>query len=173
VRLEPLTSADLDTVAQLAATIWRAHYARIVGLAQVDYMLAERFTRDHLRAYLQAPDRWLDLLRLEGEAIGYCSYARTALPGELKLEQLYLLQRFRGRGLGALMLHHVESRAREQALSVLILQVNKRNFEAIELYRRCGFTLREAAVFDIGGGYVMDDYVMHKTLPATAAPATR
>lgn len=173
-RLEPLTPADFQTVAQLAATIWRAHYASIVGIAQIDYMLAGRFTPANLRTYLDAPDRWMDLLRLGDEAIGYCSYARTAppgamQPGAMKLEQLYLLQGFRGRGLGALMLSHVESRAREQGLQLLTLQVNKRNHAAIELYRRSGFEVHEAAVFDIGGGYLMDDYVMRKTLPAVAS----
>jgi ribosomal protein S18 acetylase RimI-like enzyme len=46
----------------------------------------------------------------------------------------------------------------------LILQVNKRNEKAIKLYRRAGFAVREEIVVDIGGGFVMDDYVMEKRL---------
>jgi diamine N-acetyltransferase len=170
-RLEPLSEADFLTVSQLAGMIWRSHYTPIIGPAQVDYMLVGRYTPERLRLYLGANDRWMELLKLGEEAVGYLSYAHAAARDEMKLDQLYLLQQHRGKGLGALMMRRVESQARAQGRSVLILQVNKRNTEAIELYRKSGFVVREAAVFDIGGGYVMDDYVMAKSLsPAAAAP---
>ncbi len=151
-------------MAGLAGSIWHSHYANIVSTAQIDYMLAGRFKPDKLRAYLNADDRWMLLLRLAGRPIGYCSYSRTSTPGEMKLEQLYLLQEFRGKGLGGFMLRHVEAQARKLGLSVLMLQVNKQNTDAIAVYRKAGFIVREEAVFDIGNGFFMDDYVMEKHL---------
>jgi diamine N-acetyltransferase len=172
-RLEPLTESDFEILARLAGTIWRSHYSAIVGAAQIDYMLAGRYTPDRLREYLGSSERWMELLKLGDEAIGYCSYTRSAVPGEMKLEQLYLLQQHRGKGLGAMMLRRVEAQARSQGLRVLMLQVNKRNTEALEVYRKAGFSVREAAVFDIGNGYYMDDYVMAKPLESAAVnPAT-
>ncbi len=157
VRLTALTAADFGTLAQLAETIWRAHYTKIIGSAQVDYMLAGRYTPEKLSLYLNTDDRWLMLLRTDKQAVGYCSYALTENPGEMKpperksremkLEQLYLLPEYYGQGLGRLM-----------------LQVNKHNDIAVAFYRKAGFTVREEAVFDIGGGFVMDDYVMEKLL---------
>lgn len=35
---------------------------------------------------------------------------------------------------------------------------------AIAAYRKYGFTVREEVVQDIGGGFVMDDYIMEKPL---------
>lgn len=163
-RLEPLSASDFETLARLAGTIWHSHYSAIIGPAQIDYMLAGRYTPDRLREYLGSSERWMELLKLGHEAVGYCSYTRSAVPGEMKLEQLYLLQQHRGKGLGAMMLRHVEAQARAQGLGVLMLQVNKRNTGAIELYRKSGFSVREAAIFDIGNGYYMDDYVMAKRL---------
>jgi len=167
-RLTALTAADFETLARLAETIWRAHYTRIIGSAQIDYMLAERYTPEKLRLYLNAEDRWLMLLRIDSpggsRAVGYCSYALADDPGAMKLEQLYLLPELHGLGLGRLMLRHVEEQARVRGLSTLMLQTNKRNDIAIAFYRRAGFTVREEAVFDIGGGFVMDDYVMEKML---------
>ncbi|MEO8488040.1 MAG: hypothetical protein ABI585_17060, partial [Betaproteobacteria bacterium] len=46
----------------------------------------------------------------------------------------------------------------------LVLNVNKRNAKAIAAYRACGLATREDVVVDIGGGFVMDDYVMAKPL---------
>jgi ribosomal protein S18 acetylase RimI-like enzyme len=85
-------------------------------------------------------------------------------PGEMKLEQLYLLPELRGQGLGRLMLRHVEEQARARGCRSLMLQTNKRNDIAIAFYRKAGFTVCEEAVFDIGNGFVMDDYVMEKVL---------
>ena len=53
-------------------------------------------------------------------------------------------------------------RARKAGYPCLILQVNKRNVNAIDSYKKYGFVVREVTVDDIGHGYVMDDYVMEK-----------
>ncbi len=62
------------------------------------------------------------------------------------------------------MLGYVEKRPRELGRHTLVLQVNKRNTGAIAFYRRAGFEVVREAVFDIGAGFVMDDYVMGKRL---------
>lgn len=172
-RLDALTAADFEALARLAEMIWRAHYTGIIGSAQVDYMLAGRYTPEKLHLYLDADDRWLMLLRIDSStgsrAVGYCSYALTddhdeMKHGEMKLEQLYLLPEYYGQGLGRLMMRHVEQQARARGYGTLMLQTNKRNETAIVFYCKTGFTVREEAVFDIGNGFVMDDYVMEKVL---------
>ena len=62
------------------------------------------------------------------------------------------------------MLKHVEQRALALGCRGLVLQVNKQNGGSLAFYGKAGFTVREEAVFDIGQGYVMDDYVMEKRL---------
>jgi ribosomal protein S18 acetylase RimI-like enzyme len=39
------------------------------------------------------------------------------------------------------------------------LQVNKDN-KAVEFYKKVGFHIEKEALFDIGHGFVMDDYIM-------------
>lgn len=162
--LVPLAEADFEPLARLADTIWRAHYGPLIGLAQVEYMLKGRYTPEKLRAYIGAADRWLKLLRVDGHAVGYCSYAIGPTPTEMKLEQLYLLAELKGQGLGGLMLRHVEAEARAKGCASVWLTVNKGNAGSIAVYKKSGFTVREEAVFDIGSGFVMDDYVMEKRL---------
>jgi ribosomal protein S18 acetylase RimI-like enzyme len=162
--LRPLQERDFAAVAAFARSIWLAHYGAIVTTGQIEYMLRSRFTADNLRTYLRSAERWMDLLEVDGDLAGYCSYALYRALGEMKLEQLYLAQRLHGVGLGARLLAHVERRSLELGARTLMLTVNKRNEKALRLYRRAGFTVREEAVFDIGHGYVMDDYVMEKRL---------
>lgn len=162
--LRPLDPADFDALAKLARTIWLAHYITIVTKEQIEYMLGSRFAPENLQRYVDASDRWMEVLSVDDELVGYCSYALTSTPGEMKLEQLYLLPSLHGRGLGKHMLDHVERRAREAHCRVLMLTVNKRNEKAIRVYQLAGFRVREEIVIDIGSGFVMDDYVMEKAL---------
>ena len=45
-------------------------------------------------------------------------------------------------------------------LPQITLRVNKKNYNTIDIYKHLGFRIKEAVVTDIGGGYVMDDYIM-------------
>lgn len=162
--LRPLTADTIPVVAELGREIWLAHYVEITGLAQVEYMTRERFSDAYLSAYLESRNRWLDLLWLGDQAVGYCSYALSENPAEMKLEQLYLRHDHHGRGLGRLMMAHVETQARAHGRHTVVLCVNKYNRSSINVYHRSGFTIREEAVTDIGNGFVMDDYIMEKQL---------
>jgi ribosomal protein S18 acetylase RimI-like enzyme len=164
-QLTPVTEREFHVVRALAETIWRQHYSGIISGEQIDYMLAGRFSDGALRDQLQAPEKWLELLRVSGTPVGYCGHSLSQDdPDALKLGQLYVLESHRGKGLGRFMLGYVENRARELDRHALTLQVNKRNTGAIAFYKAAGFEVVREAVFDIGAGFVMDDYVMGKAL---------
>lgn len=163
--LTPVSAAEFPLLRDLAGDIWRAHYRSIIPPAQIEYMLRERYGDEPLARVVADADRWLELLRLGGEPVGYCgSELDRGGPDGFKIAQLYLAQSHRGRGLGRFMLRHLETRAESVGRRTLFLQVNKRNGSAIDFYHRAGYSIREAAVFDIGQGFVMDDYVMEKRL---------
>jgi diamine N-acetyltransferase len=164
IRLEPLTEADFSAVAALADVIWRGHYSSMISMAQIDYMLGGRYAPERLHAYVGSDVRWMWVLRVDAAPVGYCSCSLDESVDAMKLEQLYLLAEHKGRGLGGQMLRHVETHTRRQGRARLYLTVNKGNAVPIAIYRKSGFAIREEAVFDIGGGYVMDDYVMEKRL---------
>jgi len=168
VTLTPVSEQDVALLRELAGTIWRQHYAAMISPAQIEYMLAGRFSDEVLREHVQAADRWLELLRISGAPVGYCGCELTGMDGDectpaaMKLGQLYVLESHRGMGLGRFMLGHIERRARDLGSHLLWLQVNKKNAAAIGFYRAAGFEVVREAVFEIGGGFVMDDYVMAK-----------
>jgi diamine N-acetyltransferase len=164
VQLDPLTEFDFAAVAALADTIWRAHYSSMISMAQIDYMLDGRYAPERLRGYLDSQDRWLWMLRVDGVPAGYCSCSLGEAADAVKLEQLYLLADYKGQGLGGRMLRHVEAKSAALGRTRLYLTVNKGNTDTIAIYRKSGFVVREEAVFEIGNGYVMDDFVMEKRL---------
>jgi ribosomal protein S18 acetylase RimI-like enzyme len=162
--IAPARLEQLPEVARLAGEIWRAHYPGIITHEQIDYMLAKGYAPDVLAGFLDRPDRGLELALVDGETTGFAAWYLTGQPGEAKLDKLYVLQRRQRMGIGARLMAHVESLARVAGASTLILNVNKQNVKAIAAYERNGFATREAVAVPIGGGFVMDDFIMAKRL---------
>jgi GNAT superfamily N-acetyltransferase len=158
------TEADLPAISELAAVIWRACYPGIITTEQIDYMLARMYSLDVLRDEIRSQGIRYDFLLVDGKPVGFASYGPTSEPGVIKLHKLYLLPELHGRGLGSRLLQQVEREVRAGAGRRLILSVNKRNARAIAAYQRNGFVTADSVVTDIGGGFVMDDYIMAREL---------
>lgn len=163
-RIEPATADDLPAIRDLAGTIWRAHYPGIITREQIEYMLAQMYSLETMRAEIRTQGIRYDRLFLSDVLIGFSSYGPTAEPTTWKLHKLYLLPTQHGRGLGSQLLRHCETQARAFGATRLALNVNKRNTKAIAAYQRNGYAVSESVCLDIGNDFVMDDFVMIKSL---------
>jgi len=161
--IAPLADSDVPALVALARDTWRRHYPSIISEAQIEYMLAQRYDEAAIRAQIGLPDTWWDVMKQDGALAGFAQYERSGADA-IKLDKIYVGYDRRGQGLGSLLLQHVESEARAKGARRLYLQVNKNNVSAIGAYRRNGFEVAREVVVDIGGGFVMDDYVMEKAL---------
>jgi ribosomal protein S18 acetylase RimI-like enzyme len=169
-RIEPLAAEDVARLAALAREIWYAHYPAIISVAQIEYMLAERYDAGVVLAELRREGVWWDKLTVAGGMAGFASYFLAGAPEEMKLDKLYVHPRFQRRGYGGLMIERAAAVARARRCSRLVLAVNKNNRDAIAAYLKHGFRIADAVVKDIGGGFVMDDYIMVK--PVAGDPST-
>lgn len=169
-RIEPLAAGDVERLAALAREIWYAHYPAIISVAQIEYMLAERYRAEVVLAELRRDGVWWDKLIVAGAIEGFASYFLTGTPGEMKLDKLYVHPRLQRRGYGGMMIARASEVARRRGCDRLVLAVNKNNRSAIDAYLKHGFRIADTAVKDIGGGFVMDDYIMVK--PVTGDPST-
>ena len=59
------------------------------------------------------------------------------------LDELYVEEKYRGRGIGRRTMEFVEERARELGVKALHLEATQGNDAAIELYRRAGYFRHE------------------------------
>lgn len=159
-RILPLEKEDVERLAALAREIWYAHYPAIIGTAQIEYMLGQRYALEVVRQELGRDGLWWSKLMVGGEMAGFASYFLTGAAGEMKIDKLYVHPRHQRRGYGGMMLEHIGDAARARGCSQLVLAVNKNNRSAIAAYLRHGFHIADAVVKDIGGGFIMDDYVM-------------
>lgn len=160
--IRPLRDADIPALCALARDIWRAHYPGIISVAQIEYMLAERYNETRIRDELTRTDLWWDVLLVNDEMAGYASYFLTDAPREMKLDKLYLHPRAHRQGYGAMLIDHVFLFMAGAGCTRLTLAVNRHNATAIAAYRKYGFQVTETSVREIGGGFLMDDYIMVK-----------
>ena len=154
------TRDDIPTVQRLADVVWRAYYPGILPAGQIDYMLEHGYATGVLETFVRDDGAGLALARADGVAAGFAAWYRPGEPATTKLDKLYVLPRLHGHGIGRALIAHVAAAARRDGSRTLILSVNKGNAKAIAAYRAIGFSTRAATVVDIGGGFVMDDYVL-------------
>jgi len=162
--ISQIRAADIEELRALASAIWRRHYADIISAAQIEYMLAQRYAPEVLNSELQRGDVWWDQLRIDGRMAGFCSYLPGGSAEEMKVDKLYVHHEYQRRGYGGLLLERTAAVARSRGLRILTLTVNKHNRAAIAAYIKHGFSITDAVIKDIGGGFVMDDYVMSRSV---------
>jgi GNAT superfamily N-acetyltransferase len=160
VRITALTAGDIDALCALAAEIWRAHYPAIISSAQIEYMLAQRYNAAAVRDELARGDVWWDKLLVNDRMVGFASYFLLHSARAMKLDKLYVHPAHQRGGYGRMLLDRAVTMARAYGCDALVLAVNKRNEGALAAYAKHGFAIVESVVKDIGGGFVMDDYVM-------------
>lgn len=157
-----VSTEDIVAVARLAREIWVEHYVPIIGRAQVDYMLDKFQSPAAIRGQITAGYEYY-LIEAGCALAGYFAIVRDPDdPAVMLLSKLYVAAEFRRRGLATAALALVEAQARKQDIRAIRLTVNKNNAGSIAWYEQAGFRNRAAVTKDIGGGFVMDDYVMEK-----------
>jgi GNAT superfamily N-acetyltransferase len=158
------TPRDIDAVAVLAYEIWNQHFPPIIGQEQVDYMLDKFQSAPAITRQIREGGYKYYLVVDEDQRVGYFALAPDENGGSIQLSKLYLKRLCRGHGLGRAVLAWIEEECVARGVRELWLTVNKDNAGPIAFYQRVGFAIAGPVVADIGGGFVMDDYRMVKSV---------
>ena len=151
---------QIEQVVSLAREIWTEHYTSIIGIEQVNYMLDKFQSNSVIK---QQIDEGLHYFLLGNDIpIGYLAL-KVESP-DLFVSKIYLLASFRNQGYGKLLMQFTENFGQENNCTQLKLTVNKYNLTTIKAYKKLGFTQKREVAFDIGNGYIMDDYEMVKPI---------
>jgi len=156
--------AELHILEALAREIWPSTYATIISTAQIEFMLDWMYSTKTLLQQLQEGHEFY-ILESAGTDSGFMAleWVKVEQTTKIKINKLYVLPKLHGHGAGRLLIDKAIERASATNASQLYLQVNKAN-KAKDFYLRLGFQIDQEAVFDIGHGFVMDDYIMIRAL---------
>jgi N-acetylglutamate synthase-like GNAT family acetyltransferase len=162
MRIRLARAAELPILEALARAIWPSTYATIISAAQIEFMLDWMYSTKTL---LQQQEEGHEFYIIESAGIdsGFMALEWVKVKKSIKINKLYVLPSLHGQGAGRLLIDKAIERAKATNASQLYLQVNKAN-KAKDFYLRMGFQIDQEAVFDIGNGFVMDDYIMTRAL---------
>ena len=163
VTIAAAQAAQIPVVQTLAREIWHRHYPSLLSAAQIDYMLDRGYSAEALARFVTEADAGLALANEGVEPVGFAAWYRLDAKA-MKLDKLYVLPQRHGRGIGRMLIEHVRALATKIGCSELTLNVNRGNSDAIRAYEASGFTIKSRGDFPIGGGFVMEDFIMVRAL---------
>jgi len=161
IQISRANTENHQTIADFAAPIWYQHYSPIIGQPQVAYML-DKF--QSVEAIIEQSKQGYEYFMVyrDQQLVGYFSI-QIRSDKCLFISKFYLAAETRGQGIGKIMLAKIESIAIQNESKTIELSVNKEN-PAYKIYLKLGFVCQKPVQFDIGNGYIMDDYWMVKSL---------
>lgn len=161
MKLTKATEENVSLIQDLARRSWKNAYAEILSEEQMEYMLSEMYSKAELESQLQNPNYQYYLIVDEDNDSyeGFIGYEHNYEDKTTKLHRIYLIPESKGKGLGKLALQFLNKKVSENGNKRIILNVNKHN-AARNFYESQGYRVYDEGVFDIGNGFVMDDFLM-------------
>ncbi len=148
---------DIDVLAKKADEIWHEYFPGIITVEQIDYMVDLFLSPKAIKEEIADGYIFYSALNKDNEMIGFAVFKPEE--DRLFISKLYVEKSSRGKGYGSEMFNKAIEVAREHKLDRMYLTVNKENESAINIYKHKGFKIIDSVVNDIGGGFVMDDYI--------------
>ena len=159
MKIVKATIDQIPLIQDIAEQSWKKHYPGIISNEQIEYMLGEMYSEKELQSHFETPNYHYYLLGDDEKFLGIMGFENHYETNTTKLHRIYLLQEAKGKGLGKLGINFLKEQAKNAGDNRIILNVNKEN-SSFHFYVSQGFTIFKEDVFDIGKGYVMDDYIM-------------
>jgi len=161
MKLTEVTEKDIPLIWDLARRSWESAYVGIISQEQIEYMLNKMYSEEEILSQLQNPDYHYYLIFDENNKSfeGFIGYENNYEAGTTKLHRIYLVPESKGKGFGKEALAFLKGKVSESGNTRIILNVNKEN-SAKKFYESQGYRVYDEVVLDIGGNFVMDDYLM-------------
>lgn len=165
MKLLKATEKDIPLIQDLAKRSWENAYAEILSKEQMKYMLETMYSEKEISEHLKNQNYHYYLVfdEFSNEYDGFLGYENHFEENTTKLHRIYLVPESKGKGLGKKTLEFLNEKVKESGDNRIILNVNKYN-SAQKFYESQGYRIYDEGVFDIGNGYVMDDFLMEKNL---------
>ena len=167
------TTEDQQLLAELAAQIWFEYWPEHIGRAQTEYMVEQfqsfdAITRDMAE---HGYEYWFICAQDDDDpdtehVVGYTGGHPEPETDRFFISKIYLKSDERGKHYASRVFEFYTQLCIERGFSAMYLTVNKYNELAIRAYVGKGFETIDSVETDIGEGFIMDDFVMQKTVTA-------
>jgi ribosomal protein S18 acetylase RimI-like enzyme len=164
IRILPNSENDFQTIRNIAEIVWPVTYSAILSDAQLAYMFDMMYTVDSLQnQVVERKHRFI--IAYENEIpLGFASYEFDCeKTNKTKVHKIYILPNRQGKGIGINVMDYISNEAKKNNETAVYLNVNRFN-NAKLFYEKLGFKIVKEVDIEIGNGYLMEDYIMEKSL---------
>ena len=163
IAIKKIGTDEIPLIVSLADRIWPATYSEILSPDQIAYMMELFYQPASLRSQMTDKGHQFIIALQENEAMAFASYSATKEAGIYRLHKIYVDPAMQGRGVGRQMIDYIFAELISMKATTLELNVNRDN-KAKLFYEKLGFRVVREEDIDIGNGYLMNDYVMQKSV---------
>lgn len=157
IQLRKASSDDAALIFEMAKQIWNDHYIHIITQEQIDYMLDWMYSAKSLTEQMNEKAHNFYLIQNnQGAYIGFIAVSGS--DGAYFLHKFYILTANQAKGVGTEVFTQILAILNNP--HTIRLTVNRKNFKSINFYFKNGFVIEKVEDFDIGNGWLMEDFVM-------------
>ncbi|HLL54973.1 MAG TPA: GNAT family N-acetyltransferase [Myxococcaceae bacterium] len=162
VTVRRATVQDAARLSELGARTFADAYRGALPQEHIDDYVARRYRPERQSQELSSPEALYLLAEVDGAPAGFALLLAERPGGEaagrnpVRLDKLYLEQRWTGRGVGDALMRACLDEGRRRGHDVIWLTVWQKNLRAQKFYERWGFRHHGLHPFEFGGEVLMD-----------------
>jgi diamine N-acetyltransferase len=150
--------SDVESIRQLLLDTWMDTYSEFIPREDILEYLNEHYDTNSLRTFIDDQNVVGFIAEVDGAMAGYGKTFYNKEEMRLYVQQLYILPRFQGLGLGKQLMAFAAEHAKTFNLDRVWLGVMEKNMSALLWYQNMGYRIAEKIPFTMGKTQV-DHYI--------------
>ena len=164
INIEIADEKDIKIIREIVEITWPIAYGEIISVDQINYMIKLFYSDESILEQMNVKNHCFILAKINNEILGFASYELNYQnSSKTRIHKIYVLPKAQGKNIGKSMINYISEMAILKGNNILNLNVNRFN-NAVNFYEKLNFTKTKTEDIDIGNGYLMEDFVMEKTL---------
>jgi ribosomal protein S18 acetylase RimI-like enzyme len=164
IQIQQASIQDIPLIHELAKEVFFATYEPLQPKEKVAHLFSLMYNIPALTEQMERKNHVFLLCKDESGYLGYASYEFNYKgTNKTKIHKIYVMPAAQGKGVGKEMINAIAAISQQNKIPTLLLDVYRHN-PAIQFYEKLGFKNVGEQVTDVGNGFVMDDFLMEKTI---------
>ncbi len=163
------TPQDIELLSSIGARAFSQSFGAANTPENMAAYLAASFSPEKQASEMAEPGAVFLIAENESEPVGFAHLredpAPTCITGihPVELSRIYMLEGWKGQGLGSQLMQACIDEARQRGADVLWLGVWEENPKAIAFYKKWGFSIVGTHAFQLGSE-AQEDYLMQRAI---------
>jgi diamine N-acetyltransferase len=164
IKILPNTEKNFETIRTIAEIVWPVTYGTILSKEQLDFMFEIMYDVHSLHKQANERKHHFVIAYQDDTPLGFASYEfNCEKTNKTKVHKIYILPNQQGKGIGKALIDYIFVESKKQKSQTVYLNVNRFN-AAKDFYLKIGFSIIKEEDIAIGNGFLMEDYVMEKSI---------